>query len=115
LHVIGEDVSERLDKVSAKLRLSSRGGRKYACRSCTDGIVLAPAANRSIEGSLPTEALVADVLVSKYADHLPFVASRRFSRAEASTPIGRRWNTRSASLRPLFLMAEDFTCLTLVR
>lgn len=31
----------------------------------------APAPNRPIEGGLPTEALVADVLVSKYADHLP--------------------------------------------
>jgi hypothetical protein len=44
---------------------------KYACRSCTDGVVQAPAPNRLIEGGLPTEALIADVLVSKYADHLP--------------------------------------------
>jgi hypothetical protein len=33
--------------------------------------VQAPAPNRLIEGGLPTEMLVADVLVSKYADHLP--------------------------------------------
>jgi hypothetical protein len=44
---------------------------KYACRSCTDGVVQAPAPHRLIEGGLPTETLVADVLVSKYADHLP--------------------------------------------
>ncbi len=71
LHVIGEDVSERLDKIPARLRVIVTRRPKYACRSCTDGVAQAPAPNRLIEGGLPTEALVADVLVSKYADHLP--------------------------------------------
>jgi transposase len=71
LHVIGEDVSERLDRIPARLRVIITRRPKYACRSCTDGVVQAPAPNRLIEGGLPTEALVADVLVSKYADHLP--------------------------------------------
>ena len=44
---------------------------KYACRACEDGVVQAPAPARLIEGGLPTEATVAQVLVSKYADHLP--------------------------------------------
>ncbi len=71
LHVIGEDVSERLDKIPARLRVIITRRPKYACRSCTDGVVQASAPNLLIEGGLPTEALVADVLVSKYADHLP--------------------------------------------
>jgi transposase len=71
LHVIGEDVSERLDKVPARLRVIVTRRPKYACRSCTDGVVQAPAPHRLIEGGLPTETLIADVLVSKYADHLP--------------------------------------------
>lgn len=71
LHIIGEDVSERLDKVPAKLKVIVTRRPKYACRGCTDGVVQAPAPARLIEGGLPTEALVADVLVSKYADHLP--------------------------------------------
>ena len=71
LHVIGEDTSERLDKIPAKLRVIITRRPRYACRSCTDGVIQAPAPNRLIEGGLPTEALVADVLVSKYADHLP--------------------------------------------
>ena len=78
LHVIGEDVSERLDRVPARLRVIVTRRPKYACRSCEKtgadhgaGIVQAPAPNRLIEGGIPTEALVADVLVSKYADHLP--------------------------------------------
>ena len=44
---------------------------KYACRACTDVVVQAPAPARLIEGGLPTEAMVAQVLVSKFADHLP--------------------------------------------
>ena len=71
LHVIGEDRSERLDKIPAKLRVIVTRRPKYACRSCTDGVVQAPAPVRLIEGGLPTEAMVADVLVSKYAWHLP--------------------------------------------
>jgi transposase len=71
LHVIGEDTSERLDRVPAKLRVIVTRRPKYACRSCTDGVVQAPAPERLVVGGLPTEALVADVLVAKYADHLP--------------------------------------------
>ena len=44
LHVIGEDVSERLDKIPARLRVIVTRRPKYACRSCTDGVVQAPAA-----------------------------------------------------------------------
>ena len=71
LHVIGEDVSERLDRIPARLRVIVTRRPKYACRACTDGVTQAPASARLIEGGLPTEALVADVLVSKYAWHLP--------------------------------------------
>ena len=71
LHLIGEDVSERLDIVPAQLRVIVVRRPKYACRACEDVVVQAPAPARLIEGGLPTEATVAQVLVSKYADHLP--------------------------------------------
>ena len=71
LHCIGEDVSERLDIVPAQLRVLVTRRPKYACRACTDGITQALAPARLIPGGIPTEALVAQVLVSKYADHLP--------------------------------------------
>lgn len=72
LHCIGEDVSERLDIVPAQFRVIVTRRPKYACRSCTDGVVQALAPARLIPGGMPTEATVAQVLVSKYADHLPF-------------------------------------------
>jgi len=71
LHRIGEDVSERLDVVPAQFRVLVTRRPKYACRACEEGVAQAPAPARLIEGGLPTEATVAHVLVSKYADHLP--------------------------------------------
>ena len=71
LHRIGEDKSERLDIVPAQFRVLVTRRPKYACRRCEDGVVQAPAPARLIEGGMPTEATVAQVLVSKYADHLP--------------------------------------------
>jgi transposase len=71
LHQIGEDKGERLDIVPAQLRVLVVRRPKYACRVCENVVVQAPAPARLIEGGLPTEATVAQVLVSKYADHLP--------------------------------------------
>jgi len=42
-HVIGEDVSERLDIIPAQFRVIVTRRPKYACRSCEEGIVQAPA------------------------------------------------------------------------
>jgi transposase len=71
LHRIGEDVAERLDIVPAQFRVLVVRRPKYGCRVCQDVMVQAPAPARLIEGGLPTEATVAQVLVSKFADHLP--------------------------------------------
>ncbi len=71
LHQIGEDRSERLDMIPAQFRVVVTRRPKYACRACEDGVMQAEAPARLIEGGLPTEATVAQVLVSKYADHLP--------------------------------------------
>lgn len=71
LHQIGEDVSERLDVVPAQVRVLVVRRPKYACRSCEEGVFQAPCPPRLIEGGMPTDAMVAHVLVAKYADHLP--------------------------------------------
>jgi len=70
-HIIGEDVSKPLDIIPAQFRVIVTRRPKYACRSCEAGIVQAPAKPCLIEGGMPTEATVAGVIVSKYADHLP--------------------------------------------
>jgi transposase len=71
LHVIGEERSERLDVIPAQYRVIVTRRPKYACRRCEGALVQAPAPERLIKGGLPTEAMVAQVLVGKYAWHLP--------------------------------------------
>lgn len=71
LHCIGEDRSEQLDVVPAQLRVLVTVRPRYACRACEDTVAQAPAPARLVQGGLPTDALVAQVAVSKYADHLP--------------------------------------------
>ncbi len=71
MHVMGEDRSERLDVVPAQFKVIVTRRPKYACRSCEEAVVQAPAPGRLIESGIPTENLIAHVLVSKYADHLP--------------------------------------------
>ena len=71
LHQIGEDVAERLDVVPTTFRVLVTRRPRYGCRSCENMVVQAPAPARIVEGGIPTEALISQVLVSKYADHLP--------------------------------------------
>lgn len=112
LHQIGEDTSRRLDKIPAKVRVLVTRRPKYACRSCEKtgadevaGIIQAPAPARLIPGGLPTEALVADVVVSKHADHLPLyrqsqILARHGVKIERST-LAQWVGAAAAELQPL--------------
>ena len=112
LHQIGEDRSKRLDKVPASVRVIVTRRPKYACRACektgadeTTGIIQAPAPARLIEGGLPTEAMVADVVVSKHADHLPLyrqsqILARQGVAIERST-LAQWVGAAAAELQPL--------------
>jgi transposase len=70
-HIIGEDVSERLDIVPSQFRVLVTRRPKYACRACESGIIQAPAKPHLIEGGMPTEATLATIVINKHADHLP--------------------------------------------
>ena len=67
---IGEDVSEVLDYVPARFRVIRHVRPKLACTAC-ERIVQLPAPLRPIDRGVASAALLAHVLVSKYADHLP--------------------------------------------
>jgi transposase len=75
--VIGADIPERLDVIPARYQVLVTRRPKLACRACESVVVQAPAPERLIAGGLPTEAMVAHVLmsllVSRYADHLPLL------------------------------------------
>jgi transposase len=67
---ISEDESFRLDVVRERFRLIVTNRPKYAFKE-TAAIPQAPAPERIVEAGLPTEALLARVADSKYADGLP--------------------------------------------
>jgi transposase len=70
MHVIGEETSERLDVIPAQYRVIVTHRPRLVCRAC-EKIVEAPAPEHLIKSGLPTEAMVASVLVAKYGWHLP--------------------------------------------
>ena len=70
LKSLGEDVSEVLEYVPARFKVIRHVRPKLVCGLC-QSIVQAPAASRPVERGMAGPALLAHVLVSKYADHLP--------------------------------------------
>lgn len=70
LNKLGEDVSEVLEWVPASFKVIRHVRPKMCCTKC-DVIVQAEAPGRPIARGLAGPGLLAHVLVSKYADHLP--------------------------------------------
>src|SRR5271166_2097101 len=68
---IGQDVREQLEYIPASLVVIEHIRPKYACRACEANVVIAERLPEPIEKGLPGPGLLAHVIVSKYADHLP--------------------------------------------
>ena len=68
---MGEEVTEQLDYVPASFIVRQHVRVKYACKTCQEGVVIADLPARPIEKGRPGEGLLAQVLTSKYCDHLP--------------------------------------------
>jgi len=68
---IGEDRTERLDRVPARYEVIVTIRPKYACPKGRTGVVQAKAPAHLLEGSWPTEALLAEIAVSKHSEHMP--------------------------------------------
>jgi transposase len=78
---LGEDVSEMLEYIPSRFKVIRHVRPKFACARC-DKIVQANAPSRPIARGLAGPALLAHVLVSKYADHLPlYRQSQIFARS----------------------------------
>jgi len=111
MHVIGEETSKRLDVVPAQFRVIVTHRPKFACRACTDGVVQAPAPERLIKGGLPTEAMVAYVLVAKYAWHLPLYRQTQMLLAQGidiKRAVLAFWvGYAAAELAPLWLRLRE--------
>jgi len=71
LSKIGEEHSEQLDYIPAKLQVLVHIRYKYACKACEDTVRIAPVPFKPLPKANASSGLLAHILVSKYADHLP--------------------------------------------
>jgi transposase len=67
----GEETSEQLDYQPASLFVRQHVRVKYACPKCHDHVTTAFVPVAVIDKGLPGPGLLAQVVASKYADHLP--------------------------------------------
>jgi len=70
LKKLGQDVTEELEYVPGRFVVNRIVRPRMAC-ACCEAICQAPLPSRPIERGRPGPGLLAHVLVSKYADHLP--------------------------------------------
>ncbi len=106
LHLIDETRTEMLDRVPAQLRVKVTRRPRYGCRACGEAVVQAPVPDRPIDGGMATEALLVQVLISKFCDYLPLYRQSEMLKREGIT-IDRStlsdWVGRTCWwLRPLY-------------
>jgi len=68
---IGEEVTEQLKYIPAKLSVVAHVRPKYACKPCQGNVKIASMPALLLPKSIATPELVSHVVVSKYCDHLP--------------------------------------------
>jgi transposase len=105
MHVIGEDSSQRLNRIPAQYQVIVTHRPKYGCRACESAVVQAPAPERLIKNGIPTERLVASVVTDKYAWHNPLYRQAQIMRLQG-LPVDRstlaQWvGAAAAELQPL--------------
>ena len=75
---IGEDETKILDYVPPKLEVHVHVRPKYACRWCKNGVVSPPPPQRPIARGIAGPGLIAQIVVSKFSDHLPLYRQEDF-------------------------------------
>jgi transposase len=98
---IGADRTERLDYIPARYQVIVTVRPRYACLKGRTGVVQAKAPAHLLEGSWPTEALLAQIAVSKHSEHMP-LNRQAMVMARHGVPIDRSvladWMGRTGAL-----------------
>ena len=107
---IGEDIAEKLDYLPGVFTVERHVRGKWVCAEC-ETLVQAPVASHVIDKGIPTTGLLAQVLVAKYADHLPLYRQEAiFARAGLAIPrstLGQWVGTCGVQLQPLVDALRD--------
>jgi transposase len=101
---IGEDVAEKLDYVPGVFSVERHIRGKWACAQCQT-LTQAPVDAHIIDKGIPTTGLLAQVLVAKFADHLPLYRQEaifgRAGLAIARSTLGAWVGRCGVQLQPL--------------
>jgi transposase len=69
---IGYESAQELEFIPASFKIIKHVQTKYACKNCQEQVVLAPRTDvQPIEKGMPGFGLLAQIITSKYVDHLP--------------------------------------------
>jgi transposase len=97
----GEEVTEQLEVVPAKVSVTRHVRPKYSCPQCKQGVVIAPMPLLLLPKSMAAASLVAQIIVSKYVDHMPLYRQEQmFKRINITLPRNTvcNWVMKTAEL-----------------
>ena len=101
---IGEDVAEKLDYTPGVISVEKHIRGKWVCAAC-ETLIQAPVPAQVIDKGLPTAGMLAQVMVAKYADHLPlYRQSGIFERSGLAIPtstLGQWVGQTGVALQPV--------------
>ena len=108
---IGEDVSEQLEYVPAHFVVLQHARFKYACRECEAEVEVAEKPMQPIEKGVPGPGLLAQVVVSKYCDHLPLYRQEKiYARSGVHIPRETMWGwirTLTFEVEPIYELMKS--------
>jgi transposase len=111
LERIGEESSEQLDVIPARVQVIRHVRAKYACPACREHVRTAPVPPAPIPKSIASPGLLAHVAVSKYVDALPLYRQERiWQRLGAEIPRATlaHWMVKCGQLvQPLINLLRD--------
>ena len=81
--IFGADVTEELEMIPARFFVNRYVRHKYACPKCEGSVSQGPLPPRPIGKGIPGPGFLADLIASKYAEHLPlYRLQERYRRSE---------------------------------
>jgi transposase len=113
--VIGEETSEQLDIIPAKIQVLVHVRKKYACKHCEEGVQLASLPPQPIPKSNASAGLLAHIAIAKYQDALPLYRQEQILK-RSGIELGRNtlagWMLKCGVLvQPLLNLLNDH-CLS---
>jgi transposase len=108
---IGEDITQQLEYIPSKVQILEHVKYKYACKACEQTIITAKLPLQPIPKSIATPGLLAEIVISKYQNHLPLYRQEQIWKAlgvELPRGMLSTWMIKiGVLLQPLINLLKD--------